>query len=90
LVRILMRAQQHLKLKLEEFQRIEASQDLAPQHHDANTSEFCGRVPCTLRLRLLDASDLDEVIEWFVNKCESRIKLFGKRSKQFDSAEVTD
>jgi len=31
---------------------------------------------------LLDASDLDEVIELFINKCESRIKLFGKRSKQ--------
>jgi len=39
---------------------------------------------------ITDASDLDEVIELFINKCESRIKLFGKRSKQFDSTEVTD
>jgi len=41
---------------------------------------------------LLDASDLDEVgqIKLFINKCESRIKLFGKRSKLFDSTEVTD
>jgi len=41
---------------------------------------------------LLDASDLDEVglIELFINKCDIRIKLFGKRSKQFDSTEVTD
>jgi len=38
---------------------------------------------------LLDASDLDEVIKLFIDKCESRIKLFGKRSRQFDSTEVT-
>jgi len=40
---------------------------------------------CDLHQDLLDASDLDEVglIELFINKCESRIKLFGKRSKQF-------
>jgi len=45
-------------------------------------------VPCTSRLT--GCSDLDEVIESSINKCESRIKLFGKRSKQFDSTEVTD
>jgi len=32
---------------------------------------------------LLHGSDLDEVIELFMNECESRIKLF-------DLAEVTD
>jgi len=32
----------------EEFQRIE-SQYWAPQHHDSNTSELCGRAPCTSR-----------------------------------------
>jgi len=39
---------------------------------------------CRVHQDLLDASDLDEVIELFVNKWESQIKLFGKRSKQFD------
>jgi len=42
---------------------------------------------CHVHQDLLDASDLYEVIELFINKCESRIKLFGK---QFDSSEVTD
>jgi len=45
---------------------------------------------CCVHQDLLDASDLVEVIELFINKCESRIKLFGKRSKQFDSTEVTN
>jgi len=40
---------------------------------------------CHVHQDLLDASNLDEVIELFINKCESQIKLFGKRSKQFDS-----
>ena len=35
---------------------------------------------------LLDACDLDEVIELFINNCENRIKLFGKRVKR----QVTD
>jgi len=45
---------------------------------------------CRVHQDLLDASGLVEVIEMFINKCESRIKLFGKRSKQFDSTEVTN
>jgi len=45
---------------------------------------------CHVHQDLLDASDLDDVIELFINKCESRIKLFGKPSQQFDSTEVTD
>jgi len=32
---------------------------------------------------LLHASDLDEVIELFINKCERRIKPFGKQSEHF-------
>jgi len=45
---------------------------------------------CYVHQDLLDASNLDEVIELFINKCERQIKLFGKRSKQFDLTEVTD
>jgi len=45
---------------------------------------------CHIHQDLLDASDLDEVIELFINKLESRIQLFGKRSKQLDSTQVTD
>jgi len=39
---------------------------------------------------LLGAIDLKEVIELSIIKCKSQIKRFGKRSKQFDSTEVTD
>jgi len=45
---------------------------------------------CHVHQDLLDASDLDEVIELFLNMYGSRIRLFGKLSKQFDSTEDTD
>jgi len=45
---------------------------------------------CPVHQDLLDAIDLDEVIELFTNKGESRIKLFDKRSKQFDSTQVVE